>query len=424
MQFNKPVSTKMKTKMKTRNLIDGLTSGLRSLAAGISPSDAASYLRIASGHLRLLCTVLVLVGLAIWTSPAATAFDNSLWIGNDISVSLPVLNTDRAGNVLRQINAPIPTSGIAIDLSSNTIFTGGNFGSAAITPRDLTTLAISGPSFTPATNFQEDMAFDGTYIWRISSQHILEKIDPITGNLIQSIAFTLAGPATLGLAWDGSNFWISEGTPGGMIRQITPAGLFTGVAFSVSTSFSPAGLAYDTTDNTLFIGTNDAVYHYDLSGNQLGSFSVPGRLVDGLEFQPQATATATPTPTATPRSTVCPLTIGYWKNHPNAWPVNTLMLGSQTYTKTELLNILNNPGGGDASMILAVQLIAAKLNIANGSDPTPVSGTITHADSLLSGFSGKLPYNVKPSSSIGQMMVNDGKTLDNYNNGLLTPGCH
>jgi hypothetical protein len=115
--------------------------------------------------------------------------------------------------------------------------------------------------------------------------------------------------------------------------------------------------------------------------------------------------------------------LGYWKNHPNAWPVNSLTLGSQTYTKAELLNILNNPGGGDASMILAVQLIAAKLNIANGSDPAPVSSTITHADSLLSMFSGKLPYKVKPSSAVGQMMVNDGNTLDNYNNGKLTPNC-
>ncbi len=99
------------------------------------------------------------------------------------------------------------------------------------------------------------------------------------------------------------------------------------------------------------------------------------------------------------------------------------MLGSQIYNMTELLAILNTPSGGDASIILAKQLIAAKLNIANGSDPAPVSSTITHADSLLSMFSGKLPYNVKPSSAIGQMMVNDGKTLDNYNNGLLTPGC-
>jgi hypothetical protein len=41
----------------------------------------------------------------------------------------------------------------------------------------------------------------------------------------------------------------------------------------------------------------------------------------------------------------------------------------------------------------------------------------------LSGFSGKLPYNVKPSSPNGQAMVNDGATLDSYNNGLLTTGC-
>jgi hypothetical protein len=101
------------------------------------------------------------------------------------------------------------------------------------------------------------------------------------------------------------------------------------------------------------------------------------------------------------------------------------MLGSQTYNMTELLAILNTPSGGDASIILAKQLIAATLNIANGSDSdaTPISSTITHADGLLSMFSGKLPYHVAPSSIIGQQMVNDGKTLDNYNNGRLTQGC-
>ena len=100
-----------------------------------------------------------------------------------------------------------------------------------------------------------------------------------------------------------------------------------------------------------------------------------------------------------------------------------LTLGSQIYTKAELLNILHTPVGGDASLNLAHQLIAAKLNIAAGSDPTPIASTIIHADSLLSMFSGKLPYHVSPSSGIGQQMVNDGKTLDNYNNGNLTPGC-
>ncbi len=123
----------------------------------------------------------------------------------------------------------------------------------------------------------------------------------------------------------------------------------------------------------------------------------------------------------------CPLTEGFWKNNPSAWPVTSLTLGSQIYTEAELLAILNTPVGSgnkaDASLILADQLIAAKLNIANGSDPTPVSATIADADSLLSGFSGKLPYKVKPSSATGQQMVSDANTLDSYNSDLLTPNC-
>jgi hypothetical protein len=119
----------------------------------------------------------------------------------------------------------------------------------------------------------------------------------------------------------------------------------------------------------------------------------------------------------------CPLGQGFWKNHPDAWPVTSLTLGSQTYSQAELLNLLNMPVRGDASLILAYQLIAAKLNIAHGADPTPVSATITDADSLLSGFTGKLPYKITPSSSIGQRMVNDATVLDSYNNGNLTPDC-
>jgi hypothetical protein len=125
--------------------------------------------------------------------------------------------------------------------------------------------------------------------------------------------------------------------------------------------------------------------------------------------------------------TRCPHPQGYWKTNPALWPVSSLVLGSQTYSETELLNILNTAvgsgGKADATLALADQLIGAKLNIANGSDPAPVSSTITDADSLLSAFSGKLPYKVKPSSATGQKMVNDGTTLDNYNSGLLTPVC-
>jgi hypothetical protein len=123
----------------------------------------------------------------------------------------------------------------------------------------------------------------------------------------------------------------------------------------------------------------------------------------------------------------CPQPQGYWKNNPDAWPVNMLTLGNQSYTESQLLIILNTPVGtgknADASLILADQLIAAKLNIANGADGTPVTSTITHADSVLSGFSGMLPFHVKPSTMTGQAMVNDAATLESFNKGMLTPGC-
>ncbi len=115
---------------------------------------------------------------------------------------------------------------------------------------------------------------------------------------------------------------------------------------------------------------------------------------------------------------------GYWKTHPEAWPVSSLPLGGKSYAKTELLALLSSSSNGDASLILARQLIAAKLNIASGADPAAISATITHADGLLSSFAGKLPYNVKTSSATGQAMVTDGKTLEDYNRGLLScPGC-
>lgn len=128
--------------------------------------------------------------------------------------------------------------------------------------------------------------------------------------------------------------------------------------------------------------------------------------------------------TSCPPTGVCPKTQGFWKTHPEAWPVSSLTLGSQSYTKAELITILKTPTRGDASIILAKQLIAAKLNVANGADPTPISATIAHADALFSSFAGKLPYGVDPRSTTGNAMTADGETLDDYNNGTQTPGCN
>ncbi len=105
---------------------------------------------------------------------------------------------------------------------------------------------------------------------------------------------------------------------------------------------------------------------------------------------PQPSPTPRPEPTPRPRPTLPPRPVEIFapaKISTGRWPVNSLMLGSQTYSKAELLTILRTPVGAgpkaDASLILADQLIAAKLNIANGVDGTPVASTIADAEAVL-----------------------------------------
>jgi hypothetical protein len=122
-----------------------------------------------------------------------------------------------------------------------------------------------------------------------------------------------------------------------------------------------------------------------------------------------------------PASQNCTFTIGYWKNHPEAWPVGSLFLGNTSYTQAELLQILNTPAGGNGLLILAHQLIAAKLNIAGGADPTPVASDIANADALI----GNLVVPPIGSDFLAASSVTAiSDDLDSYNNGNLgVPHC-
>jgi hypothetical protein len=115
----------------------------------------------------------------------------------------------------------------------------------------------------------------------------------------------------------------------------------------------------------------------------------------------------------------CPAGQGFWKSHPDSWPVTSIVLGSQTYTRDEAVEILETRvggnGGADASLILARQLIAAKVNIANTSNAASVGAAITQADTLLASFMGKLPYDVHPSSEDGEMMTSLAEMLEAFN---------
>lgn len=124
----------------------------------------------------------------------------------------------------------------------------------------------------------------------------------------------------------------------------------------------------------------------------------------------------------------CTYTQGYWKNHEAAWPVDSLELGGVTYTKAELLTLLDTPVSGDASLILSHQLIAAKLNVANGAWAEPdVADAIADADAWLAANAdadGRLPFGTASGSAAHDEASLLGDALAAFNEGQTeTPHC-
>lgn len=159
------------------------------------------------------------------------------------------------------------------------------------------------------------------------------------------------------------------------------------------------------------------------------STNMPDELVEGVEYVFCGFANGGPagtrsdmTPTLESRTTIstnCTYTQGFWKNHPGVWPVAGLTLGSVGYTQAQLLAIFSQPAAGNGLISLAHQLIAAKLNIANGANPTAAAAAIASADALIGALvvppvgAGYLA----PASTSGLT-----QTLDDYNNGIIGPG--
>jgi hypothetical protein len=118
----------------------------------------------------------------------------------------------------------------------------------------------------------------------------------------------------------------------------------------------------------------------------------------------------------------CTYTQGFWKNHASAWPVTSLAIGGVTYTEQQLLDLFDTAPGGDASLILGHQLIAALLNVANGAaTSSTVTQAIDDAQTWMAanlGSNAGLPYGVPAGSTAGQQATALTQTLDDFNSGL------
>ena len=118
----------------------------------------------------------------------------------------------------------------------------------------------------------------------------------------------------------------------------------------------------------------------------------------------------------------CEHNINYWTSNLSQWALSTvpMKLGTKHYyTKNQTLALLNTPVNGDASIVLGKALAAAKLNIAQGSELSPIVLTYNAAMNLIG--DKRLPYDnpVSFSSATGIQMLALAATLDSYNAGSL-----
>jgi hypothetical protein len=123
----------------------------------------------------------------------------------------------------------------------------------------------------------------------------------------------------------------------------------------------------------------------------------------------------------------CTYSQGYWKTHGpiptgnnlNEWNVTSLSLGTVSYSDAQLQAIFETPAAGNGLIALAHQLIAARLNLANGADGTDALAAIAAADALIGGRvvppvgSGSLA----PASTSALITA-----LSDYNEGATGPG--
>ena len=125
---------------------------------------------------------------------------------------------------------------------------------------------------------------------------------------------------------------------------------------------------------------------------------------------------------------LCVRTPGYWQQHAAEWPADRIVLGRadfapHTYSQAEMLAFLGMPARGDASLILATQLIAAKLNVFAGANPAPASAALARGDILLGAFASRLPYGTRSNTPVGADMVATAAILAAYNRGELAGSC-
>lgn len=111
-------------------------------------------------------------------------------------------------------------------------------------------------------------------------------------------------------------------------------------------------------------------------------------------------------------------TQGFWKNHPDAWPVDEITVGGITYPKSQAIEIMGTPEKGDKTYTMFRQLVAAMLNVMSGTDPSCIADTIEAANLWMAAY-GPPGNDLRGNSDAWREGEPLMQRLDDYNNGRL-----
>ena len=220
---------------------------------------------------RSLLAVMCLLALVTCVSASST-----LYIGNDTNTPVTVYLSN--GTFVQYFGQNSAT-GSAINSAGDVWTVAPSFGNNQVVEYSPTQTVLN--SFVATINGQwvEDMSHGaGNTLWLGTYEGNVFAVNDQTGAIMSF--FSVPNSSFTGVAWDGTNLWLSGGlttnalyyyTTGGTLLNTVPLGAFC------------MGLGYDASDGTLYCGNNPNVNHYDTAGNLLGSFTAMGYYHDGLE---------------------------------------------------------------------------------------------------------------------------------------------
>jgi len=192
-------------------------------------------------------------------------------------------------------------------------------------------------------------------------------------------------------ATDANGFYLFEDLELGeyVVEVTTPAGY-------VPAESNAAGVPTD-------LDSNGSGAHVIIDANNLCNYTIDFGFVN-----------PPPPPPPTNPGTGTP---GYWKNHPEAWPVDSIEIGGVVYTKAQAISLMQNPTKNDKTYNMFEQLVAALLNAEIGNDDSCVSDELAAADDWMADH--PVGSGVPAESAAWTTGSPLHGTLDDYNNGEL-----